>query len=380
MTRAWCELDLEAVRRNARTIRTTAGGALTAVVKADGYGHGAALVGRAAVEGGADALAVATPAEARALRDAGVAAPVQVLGSFLEDELDDALAARASLTIHEAADLLRLRRAAARAGRPLDVHLKVDVGMHRHGVPPGDALEVLAAAAADPALRVVGLMTHLPEAACADLERSAAQVDVFAGLVRRAAAAGLRPPRVHAAASAALFRLPASRFDAVRSGIALVGLDPRGRIAATGAGLAPALAVHTRVMRLQRAAAGDRVGYGGRWTAPRDSVLAILGVGYGDGIPYTLSGRGAAVLIDGRRCPLAGTVMMDYLLADVTDLPRPPAPGAVATFAGAQGTARVSLDEQAERAGMIPYALATTLGGRIARRVVDSAAEAARAA
>lgn len=376
MARAWVELDLDAVRSNVRAIRAATGGVeLLAVVKADGYGHGAAWVARAALEAGATRLGVATADEAVRLRDAGVVAPVQVLGSFLEDELDAAQGARASLTLHEPDDLARVRAAAARAGRPLGVHVKVDVGMHRHGVEPARALDVLARAAGDPLLRVEGLMTHLPSPS--DETTTRRQVDDFAQVLARAERAGLRPPRAHAAASAALFRFPEARFDMVRAGIALVGLDPDGRVARTGTTLAPALSLRARVMRVRDVPAGDPVGYGGRWTAARPTRLALVGIGYGDGLPYALTGTGAHVLLQGQRCPLVATVMMDYLLVDVTDLPRAPAPGDVATLFGRDGEAILPLEEQAKHAGVIPYALSCGLGARLERVVRGARAESA---
>ncbi|MCO5166816.1 MAG: alanine racemase [Planctomycetes bacterium] len=371
MSRAWVELDLEAVRDNVRAIRAVAGAEVLAVVKADGYGHGAAPVARAALEAGATRLGVATPEEAARLREAGLTAPVQLLGSFLDDELDALLHARAQLTLNDPGDLARASAAARRAGRPVGVHLKVDVGMHRHGVAPEQALEVLAQVAADPALRLEGLMTHLP--APRDEARSREMLAPFADLVARAARAGLRPPRVHAAASAALFRLPEARFDLVRPGIALVGLDPdRAPDGASSCGLTPALSLRARVTRILEVAAGEQVGYGGRWTAARPSRLALLGAGYGDGVPYALTGAGAHVLLHGRRCPLVATVMMDYLLVDVTDLPRAPAPGDVATLFGRDGDAVLPLEEQARRAGLIPYALSCGLGARLGRVVLGA--------
>jgi alanine racemase len=367
--RAWVELDLEAVQHNASTAREVAGVPLLAVVKADGYGHGAADVARAALCGGAERLAVATPSEALRLRQAGIAAPIQVLGSLLPEELEDAVASRASVTLHELEDVARFRGAARQAGRPLDVHVKVNVGMHRHGVHPDQALTALAAVEDSPELRLEGLMTHLPCAASEELVSSRRQVRRFAQVAAQAARAALLPDRIHAAASAALFRLPESRFNQVRSGIALLGLDPLGRIGTERLGLRPALSLHARVMRLQRVAEGHTAGYGARWRARRASTLAIVGIGYGDGLPYTLTGRGGEVLVGGRRCPLVGTVMMDYVLVDVTDLPCPPCPGEQVTVIGRQGATRIALEEQAEKAGLIPYALACGLGDRLQRRV-----------
>lgn len=381
MARAYLELDVEAVAENVRAIRRTVAGPgarpgpdadVVAVVKADGYGHGATAVGRAALAGGAAGLAVATADEAVRLRDAGVTAPIQLLGPFLDDELEVALKAGAAVTVAAREDLDRVRRTARRLGRRAGLHVKVDVGMHRHGCAPELAVGLLADAAGDPALRTDGLMTHLPSPG--DEAATTAQLARFDAVVAAAGAAGLRPPRVHAAASAALFLRPASRHDRVRAGIALLGLDPDQRIAKTGTTLRPALALRAAVLRVLRVPAGDPVGYGGRWTATRDTTVALVGAGYADGVPYGLTGTGAELLLAGRRCPLIGTVMMDYLLVDVTDLPVAPTPGDVATLFGRDGEATLDLVEQAKRANIIPYALSCGLGARLERRLVGRAA------
>ena len=364
--RAWAEVDLDAVRHNVRTIRDHAGVALMAVVKADAYGLGAPDVSRAALDAGASYLGVATPHEALTLRHAGINAPIQILGSLLDDEVDVALQARTTLTLHSLSDLHRVAHAARRLGRRPAVHVMVDVGMARHGISPSQALDLLRSASKERAVRLDGFMTHLPCASDPDLARTRAQVAAFAGLTRRAAAQGHLPPRVHAAASAGLFRLPEARFTQVRAGIALGGVDPGG-LRAAGADLRPALSVHTKITHLRKVPKGSSVGYGGRWTAPRPSRLAVLGVGYGDGVLYSLTGHDAHVLIQGRPCPLVGTVMMDYLLADVTHLPSLPKRGDVATLIGSQRQRSIPLEEQAERAGVIPYALSCSLGSSLPR-------------
>ena len=178
--RCWLEVDAAALAHNAAHVRERAGVPLTAVVKANGYGLGAAEVARAALAGGAASVAVATAAEAQTLRAAGITAPIQILGALLPGEIELAAAAEAAITLHEPADLLRVREASLRVGRPLEVHLAVDVGMRRHGVAPEDALGVLGAAQRDPALRVEGVMTHLPNAAGSDLELTRSRVARFA--------------------------------------------------------------------------------------------------------------------------------------------------------------------------------------------------------
>lgn len=375
--RTWATLDLAAVRANARTILETARVPLLAVVKADGYGHGAALVANAALEGGASRVGVATASEALALRQAGIRAPIQVLGSFLDEETETLARCGVSVTLHEREDLQRARALAWKARRRVGVHVKVDVGMSRHGVGLTEAVRLLALARQDQCLRLEGLMTHLPCATAASTQATRGRIRTFARAVEWARASNLLPQQVHAAASVALFRFPDARFTQVRSGIALVGLDPAGRIAISGARLAPALSIRARVMRLKHVAKATPVGYGSRWIAPRASRLAIVGIGYGDGLPYGLTDKGAHVLLQGRRCPLVGSVMMDYVIVDTTHLRRAPAPGDVATVVGQDGQARIALEEQSSKAGLIPYAMTCGLTGRI-RRVVVGGGQTAR--
>lgn len=367
--RAWLEVDLGAVRANARALLETAGVPLCAVVKADAYGHGACDVARAARQGGASAVAVATPEEALRLREAGLVGPVQVLGALLDEELEPALEAEAELTLQHPDDLGRLRAAAARAGRPLAVHLEVDCGMARAGVAPEEALPLLGQLRDAAGLRAVGLMTHL-SSALGDPAISQAELARFQGVVEAARAAGLLPPRVHAAASAGLLRFPQARHTQVRSGIALLGLDPQGALSAAGARLRPALSLHTRVLRLRRLEPGQPAGYSGRFVAARPTRLALIGLGYADGLPWGASCQGAEVLLHGRRCPLVGSIMMDYALVDTTDVPGEVAPGDAVTVFGRQGVAALPLEGLARAAGIIPYALACGLGGRLRRELV----------
>jgi len=376
--RAWLELDLGAVRHNVDVARETAGVPLIAVVKANGYGHGAVDVARAALAAGARGLGVATADEALELRAAGITAPIQILGSFLPDELPTAVEARACLTLHEPQDLERVRAAARRAGRPLPVQVIVDVGMARHGVSLEDALPLLASATRDPGVHLEGVLTHLPCATAPDLELTRERVARFRALVARAAVRGVLPREVHAAASAALFRLPEARLGQVRSGIALLGLDPAQCLGEAADDLQPALSLRANVMRTRRVAVGTPVGYSGRWVAPRESTIALLGLGYGDGLPYSLTQQGAEVLIHGKRCPVVGSVMMDYTAVDVTHLDEAPAPGEVATLVGRDGVGEITLNEQARRAGLIPYAFSCGLSARLDRVVLERSQPALR--
>lgn len=373
--RAWLELDLAAVRHNAREALRAAQVPLCAVVKADAYGHGAVEVARAARQGGAAGLAVATPEEALRLRAGGLRGAIQLLGALAPDELEPALDAEVELTLQDARELPRLIAAARRRERRLDVHLEVDCGMARAGVAPADALPLLAAASAAPELRVVGLMTHL-STALGDPAISHEELRRFQAVVDAARASELLPDRVHAAASAGLFRFPGARHTQVRAGIALLGLDPDGALAATGAALRPALSLRARVLRTRQLQPGEPAGYSGRFVAQRPTRLALIGMGYADGLPWALSASRAPVLVRGQRCPLVGSVMMDYCLVDVTDVAGEELrPGEAVTFFGRQpaGTlpeATLPLEGLARAAGTIPYALACGLGGRLRRELV----------
>ncbi|GAC1437405.1 MAG: alanine racemase [Solirubrobacteraceae bacterium] len=303
MSRAAARIDLGAVERNCRRLKPP-GAELCAVVKADAYGHGAAACARAALAAGAGTLAVATAQEAVKLRADGVDAPILVMGSLTQTELDQALAARAEV-VAWTEELVAWASALGRG----ELHVKLDTGMGRLGTrDPQHADRVAAAVERDPALRLAGLMTHF---ATAD-ERG----DSFFGEQRERFAAWVaRHPGVpaHAANSAATLRDPRAHFDMVRCGVGIYGLDPFGD---NSSGLEPALALHSWVAALKPCAAGESAGYGRRFVAERATVLAVLPIGYGDGVRRGLTNN-AEVMIGGRRRPLVGTVSMDNITVDL---------------------------------------------------------------
>jgi alanine racemase len=358
VSRAWSEIDLAAVRSNVAAIARIAGRGLIAVVKANAYGHGAVAVGRAALEAGARGLAVATVEEALELSEARVG-PVLVLGALLEEEILAALAARAAVTVHSVEDLSRLARVARSLDMTARVHVEVDVGLARHGASPREALAVVEAALATPGVELEGLMCHLARAG--DREAALEALGRFEPAVRAVRA---RAPHVvvHAAASTAALTLEEARFDLVRPGIALHGIDE----GASRGALRQTLALRAKVVRTREVEAGTPVGYGATWTARRRTKLAIVGLGYDDGLPYRLSNRGR-LLVRGASCPIVGTVMMDFVVCDVTDAPAVRA-GFVATAIGTDGAESISVEEVARTAGVIPYVVTCGLGRR-SRRV-----------
>ncbi|MGI8903482.1 MAG: alanine racemase [Solirubrobacteraceae bacterium] len=362
-SRALARVNLAAIERNVARLRAdlTPGTALCAVLKADGYGHGAPASSRAALAGGAGRLAVATAGEAAALRAAGIDAPVLVMGALSADELPLALAADADVVAWSSrfvADVLRS------ASAPVRIHVKLDTGMGRLGTrQPGKALSVAAQVLdAAPGLELAGAMTHLATAD-EDPEFLASQLERFAPFV-----AALRARRpgilVHAANSAATMGEPASHFDMVRCGIAIYGCDPWGEDPEVR-GLEPALELSSYLAAVKLARPGDSAGYGRRFIAERESWIATLPIGYADGVRRGLSNN-CDVLIAGRRHPLVGTVSMDNIAVDLG--PQTSARvGDPATIIGCDGAERQLAEDLAGRLGTINYEVVCGISGRVPR-------------
>jgi alanine racemase len=379
------EIDAGAITRNTRRLRDAAGdGAqLCAVVKADGYGHGAVTAARAALSGGATWLAVALVEEGIALREAGVDAPVLLLSEPPTTAAATLLAHDLTPTVYRPEFLHALEGAAAQRGRPMRVHLKLDTGMTRVGVAAEEWDAVLALLAASDLLEVEGCQTHLARADEPDVPTTAEQLERFAAALAALRSFALAPRLVHVANTAAtLLHTPAWRAvlaagapDAVplvRAGIGLYGLDAGPAVSAAAHGLEPAMRLVSEVSHVRRVDAGTPVSYGHRWSAPADGWLATVPIGYADGVPRTLTGR-LDVLHRGARRPVVGTVTMDQVLvwcADVT-----PAVGDEIVLIGradgsADGSARIGMEEWAERTGTITYEIATGVSARVPRVVV----------
>ena len=370
---AWVEVDLDAVRANVVQIRKVVTPAtVCAVVKADGYGHGAVPVASAAVEGGATHLGVALAEEGRQLREAGIGVPVLILseppGEAMQLVVDDNL----TPTIYTAQGLGWLLKAINSRGAgghpPFAVHVKVDTGMHRVGASPGEAFELARAVAAHPQLHLEGLFTHFAVADEPGCRFTAEQLALFQRVVAGLAAEGIRPPLLHAANSAGALAHPGSRYQMVRPGIAVYGLAPAASMESEASvrALTPALSLRARVSYVKEVAAGEALSYGLRYRLPGDSVVATVPLGYADGVPRRLSEVGGEVLIGGRRRPLAGTVTMDQVLVDC-------GPGAgvksgdEVVFIGRQGDDEINAWDWAERLGTIAYEVTCALSPRLPR-------------
>jgi len=367
------EVDLAAIVGNARTVGRLTNTDVCAVVKADGYGHGAIAVARALTAARAVAgFGVSLVEEGVTLRDAGVTAPVLVMGPSQHGGEDDMVMAGLTPVIACAEDLALLAAVARRRARTIDAHLKVDTGMGRLGVPMAEAAE-LAVEAGRVGIAIVGLMTHF---ACADTDdpddpRSMTrdQLRRF-GEVDRAVTAAGAPLRVrHAANSSGALLFPEARLDLVRTGIAIYG-NGRWPAAAEAAGpRQSAMRLVTEVAQLRTIALGTSVGYGATWRAPRTSRVAILPLGYADGLPRRASDRALAA-IRGRRVPLVGVISMDIAIADVTDLPEVAVGDAAVLLGRASGGASISVAEYGAWAGLSEYEVTCGMSKRVPRTYV----------
>ena len=363
------EIDLGAVQRNLVRVRRAIGSGVRVfgVVKADAYGHGAVPVARA-LEPLCNALAVSLVEEGLELRAAGIRAPILVLGAYYHRHQDEVLAERLTPVIYDRGELEKFAAAAARRNRPAEVHLKIDTGMSRLGLAPGELDAALLRLAALPSLRLSGLCTHFASADLADPTPTATQLEALRQGLARAAALGFQGLVNHAANSAAAIRFPEARLDAVRPGLALYGAMPSDIVRL--AELEAALALRTRVMAVREVAAGTGVSYGGTWRAERPSRIATLPIGYADGYPRHV--RGAEVLLGGRRVPIVGVVCMDMLMIDVTDLPASALDGPV-TLIGRDGGEEITVDELARWAGTINYEILCGISKRVPRVLRDAA-------
>jgi alanine racemase len=363
-------VDSGAVERNCRVLKDRVGDAveLCAVVKANGYGHGAAVCAAAALRGGATRLAVATASEAEEIRLHFPEVPLLVMGALTPDELRTALTARADVAVWREGFRDLCSRIAADMERMVRVHVKLDSGMGRLGErDPGTLIELARACVEDQRLDVGGVWTHF---ATADEEGDAflgEQLAAFAPVAD--AVRGIAPDCVvHAANSAATLRDPATHFDMVRCGIAIYGLDPFGRDPAER-GLEPVLELHSYVADVKPFERGASAGYGRTWRAPEDTWVGVLPIGYGDGVRRGLSNN-AEVLVDGRRFPLVGTVSMDNVTIDLgadTDVE----PGAPAVLIGAQGSERILAEDVARRLDTINYEVTCGISQRVPREVIE---------
>lgn len=356
-------IDASALRFNFAVLR----GALRddvrvlAVVKADGYGHGAAIVAPVLADAGADAFGVATVAEGVELREAGISQSILVLTGAAADDVDAVHEYRLTVAL---ADLDMARRVAARLGsRRLGVHLKIDTGMGRLGVAPSDLPSFLTHLRGLSQLEVQGVFSHLGDADDAHGEYTNVQLQRFQEAIATVRVFGFVPRAAHLANSVAALTRADTHFNLVRPGIALYGVRPPG----AKVDLLPVMSLRTRIWQLKEVPAGQAISYGQTFVTKRHSRIAVLPIGYADGYDRSLSNR-AAVLVRGRRAPVVGRVCMDLTLADVTDIPGAQVDDEV-TLWGRDGDSQIAVEEVAQWQDSIPYEVLTRVGKRVPRVV-----------
>ncbi len=358
----WAEVSLQAIEDNVAWFVRHSRARVMAVVKADGYGHGALPVARAALRAGATWLAVARAEEAFQLRQAGLSCPILLLGHWPPEPLAELIAQEISLALWSGAQAEQAASVAGRVGRPARVHLKVDTGMGRLGVQAEEALPLVRRLAAMEGLTFEGLFTHFARADEADPRPTDEQERRLAGLLQALDAEGLRPPLVHAANSAASLTRPHDHFDLIRVGIAIYGLHPSAECPLP-AGFSPALYWKTQLSQVKVLPPGRGLSYGHEYVTTRQERIGTLPVGYADGFRRT---AGNQVLVGGKVVPVVGRVCMDQCLVQLDAVPEARV-GDEVVLIGEQGGARRTAEQVAACWGTINYEVTCAIGKRVPR-------------
>ncbi len=362
-------VDLDAIAHNLAAVRAHRPGMpVCAVIKADGYGHGLVPVARVLERADVELFAVALVEEGTRLREAGVRTPILVLGAALSGGYRLLVEHDLTPMIFTTEHLKALARAAQ--GAPISYHLKIDTGMSRLGLSPKELSTFLTRAKNEPQLRMEGVMTHFANADEEDTPMNERQARAFADALTQLRGAGFDPRWVHSANSAATKSFDDGISNALRPGFLLYGVSP---LHAHAPELQPALRWVTAPVHVKTIPVGTPVSYGGHWVAKRETRIATLPVGYADGYPRTLSNR-AEVLVRGKRAPVIGSVCMDLVMIDVTDIPGVDV-GDEVVLLGSQGDESIGAHELAERAGTIPYEIVTGVQKRVPRVYVGELAK-----
>lgn len=370
MRPVWAEIDLTAIEDNVRKLKslTSEKALFMSVVKADGYGHGAVEVARAALKAGSDRLGVAMVEEALELRQAGISAPIHILSEVPPVREDVAAAVEGDLicTVCRRETAEMLSEAAVAANKQVKIHIKVDTGMNRLGIPGNADIveEFIRYVQGLPNTDLEGIFTHFATADCPDEEFRDEQMGRFAGVLDSLAASGLDLPVKHAANSAALLTMPHSHLDMVRAGISIYGLHPSKEIFLPP-GCRPALSFKAKVSFVKKVLKGEGISYGLTYSTTQDSTIATLPVGYADGYTRRLSNN-TEVLTEGESALGVGTICMDQFMVDVTGIPEV-LPGSTAVLIGSDGDRSITAEDVAERIGTINYEVVCMIGKRVPR-------------
>ncbi len=362
------EISLPAIRSNVRRIREVTGGAtVIAVIKANGYGHGSLIAARAAIEGGAALLGVTDLEEALGLRAAGVEAPILCWLHGVNADFNAAVADRIEIGVSHLAQLEAVAGAAARAGARATVQFKVDTGLSRNGAAPAEWAELFARGAElerEGLVRVRGVFSHLANAGDARDREQAARFDEAVAMLRTA---GCDPELVHLAASAATFTSPHLHYNAVRVGVTIFGLSPFAGRSSADLGLVPAMTLKSEIVALREVSAGTGVSYGYSHVVQNDTTLALVPIGYADGMPRALNGAGATVAIAGHHCPIVGRIGMDQCIVDLGSLAKRVGLGEPVVLFGDPSTGVPPVEVWAELMGTINYEIIVGIGSRVVR-------------
>lgn len=361
----WARIDMQVFAHNIRRLRSLAATPLMAVVKANAYGHGVIPIAQTAVEHGADALAVATIGEAEVLRQASIRAPILILGYTPPHQAHDVVLLGCTCTVFTSEMARALSDAAVALQRKVHIHIKVDTGMARLGLPsePDQVVAFLQEIRQLPGLHIEGFYTHFATADSSDESFARLQLQRFKSVLTAITAAHLRPVIIHAANSGALLRFPAAHFNMVRPGLACYGLHPSAETPLP-TDIQPVLSWHTEVARVQHLPADIPISYGCTFVTHRPSRIATIPVGYADGLRRAPPWR--EVLIRGQRAPVVGRICMDYAMVDVTDIPAV-AVGDAVVLIGRQGSDQITAEEVATWLGTINYEVVSALMPRVPR-------------
>jgi alanine racemase len=358
----WVEIDLQAIRNNVRYLLEKTGTDVMVVVKADGYGHGAVPVARAALEAGAAWCAVARADEALELRDAGLDCPLMMLGYTPEGRIAELLNLGVRLSFWSEAQAARIQAAAEQAGATAYLHLKVDTGMSRLGVQADQAAELVSRLERYPDLELEGVFTHFARADEADPEPTRQQEILFEQVLSALDQGGLQPPLVHAANSAASLKRPSAHYDLLRFGISLYGLEPSPE-SPLPAAFQPALAWKSVLSQVKVLPAGRGISYGHIYTTSGEERIGTIPVGYADGYHRV---TGTEVLVRGKRVPVIGRVCMDQIMVNLDEVPGARA-GDEVVLIGRQGESSYTADDLARAWHSINYEVVCAISTRVPR-------------
>ncbi len=364
---AWVEINLDHLAHNLRQFRQQIGPVtrIMAVVKADGYGHGAVKVAETALQSGASSLAVAFTEEAISLRRAGLDAPILLLGYTDPAQFPILAHYKLTPTVFGLDTALEYSALAVDHDIVLPLHLKIDTGMGRIGLLPDEAVEVIVRISRLPGLKIEGVFTHLAAAEEIDVTYTSEQLMLFNRIIDSCMEKGVTFPFIHAANSAAAINHPSARYNLIRLGLAMYGCYPAPNLQDKGFELIPALTFKSKVVLVKEVPTGSAISYGCTFRTTKDTLVATIPVGYADGYSRLLSNKGH-VLIRGCRSPVIGTVCMDQFMADVSHIPGARLNDEVIIY-GRQGGARVSVEEAADQVGTINYELFCALDKRVPR-------------